>query len=165
MRISVFESPALQGVILTLKGSERAIAAEMRKRTRSMVEPEWRNELAQNSITRMENIALVNTARVTVSNQNVQLKAGQLAKKLSGGGRVWEVSHLVEFGADPEWERPATSVKGKGFRRRMGSRFRPRNMKGYVVYPAAADLIPRVAALWVQTVVRTFHELVEKEAR
>ena len=32
---------------------------------------------------------------------------------------------------------------------------------GYVVYPAAAEAIPRIASLWVQTAVRTLHELVE----
>lgn len=165
MRISVFDSAPLQGVILALKGAEREVAAQIRKATRQMVEPVWRQEIAQHTTGRMENRVLVDTARAAVTNQNVNLKAGHLSKRLSGGAPAYLVAPLVEFGADPTWKHEARSTRGRSYVRRMGSRFRPRNLKGYVAYPTAADVIPRIASLWVQTTVRTFYELVEKGAR
>lgn len=160
-RISVFRSPELQGVILALKGMDRELASQVRKHTRSMLTPTWKESLAQHSITRMENRVLVDTARTTVSDQNVTLSAGGLSKRLSGGAKAYELAPLVEFGTDPRRTTKATSPTGTEYRRAYGSRFRARNRKGYVAYPAAADEIPRLAALWVQTVVRTFNELIE----
>lgn len=162
MRISVLRSRELQGVILALKGMDRTLAAQVRKHTRAMIEKEWRGSLAQHTITRMENRVLVDTARASVTNQNVTLKAGTLSKKLSGGAKAYEVASLVEFGTDPKRTTRATSRTGKQYRREFGSRFRPRNRKGYVAYQAAADDIPRLASLWVQTVVRTFLEAIEE---
>lgn len=164
MRISVFRSPALQGTILALKGMDKELAKQIRQHIKAITVGEWKTELAQNSITRMENRVLVDSAKVSVSNQNITLKSGGTAKRLSGGARVRDVTSAVEFGRPAEGKSLSHSKTGKPYKRRHGTRFRPPNRKGYTVYPAAADAIPRIAALFVQTTVRTFHELVEKGA-
>jgi hypothetical protein len=43
--------------------------------------------------------------------------------------------------------------------------FGTRVSKGKVVFPAAAQVIPRIAALWIQTVIRTTYEQIEKVTR
>jgi hypothetical protein len=45
--------------------------------------------------------------------------------------------------------------------RNTTAQFKPRNRSGYVFYPAAKEMIPRLASLWVQTVVKTFADIFE----
>jgi hypothetical protein len=158
----VWDSRELQGTILALKGLDRETAAQLRKATRQLSEPEWRTAMAQESTTLLENRVLVSTARVSVTNQSVTLKAGQLTKKLSGGARIVDLTPSVEFGSSPERRIKQHSRAGKQYTRKQGPVFRKRNRNGYVAYQAAATFIPRVAALWVQTVVRTFYEALER---
>lgn len=164
LRIDVRSSRELQAVILSIRQANKTVQAEIRRHTKPMVQTEWRSALAQESLTRFENRVLVDTARVAVSNQNVKLKAGGLARRLRGGGRVRELAAQAEFGAGLSWA-TTRSRKGREYQRRSGDQFRPYNKSGYVAYPAAARIIPRLAALWVQTAVRTMHEAFERKTR
>ncbi|WNM25243.1 hypothetical protein [Demequina capsici] len=165
MRISVFESAPLQGVILALRGVDREVAAQLRKATRQVVEPVWRREVAQQAHTRLEVKVLSDTARASVSSANVTLKAGTLARKTSSGTPAWVLAMGAEFGGYKSTRYLTISKRGKQFKQRLGTRFKRPNHKGYVVYQAAAKAIPRIASLWAQTTVRTFHEIVEKGVR
>jgi len=166
MRISVFNSRELQGVILAMKSFDREVAKEIRQHTKAMIAPEWTQAVTERAATRLEHRVLAKTARVAVSNQNVTLKSAGVGRKLSGGLLPSQSWHAVEFGGDRTATRTyeARSRKGKNFRvtRRTQAQLRPRNKTGYVVYPAAAEIIPRLASLWTQTVVRTFHEIIER---
>lgn len=164
LRIDVNSSRELQALILSVRQANKDVQREIRQRTKPMVHTAWQKALAEQAMTRMEHIVLVNSARVTVSNQNVKLKSGQLAKRLSGGGRVFELSKLVEFGATPHKTEYTGTRKGTRFpvKRTVGTQFRAPKRNGYVAYQAAAQIIPRVASLWVQTAVRTFHEALER---
>ena len=163
--ISVFESPHIQGVILALRGMEKELAAQMRKATRSVAETEWRAILAHETDTMLENRVIVASARVSVTNTQVTLKAGQLTKKLSGGAPIFTMMPGTEWGTIPTRPVRSTSKKGKPYKRALGPVFKRRNKQGYVFGPAAAHAIPRIASLWVQTVVRTLHEAIEKGTR
>jgi len=143
LRIDVQSSRELQALILSVRRADREVQAQIRKQTRLVTTPEWQKALAEQAVTPFEHRVLVATARVAVSNQNVRLKSATLAKKLSGGGRVNDLAKQAEFGSN------------------RAAQFRKSNRKGYVVYPALAQIIPRIAALWVQTAVRTFHEALE----
>lgn len=166
MQISVFESAALQGTVLALKGMDRDLAAQIRKATKDVSQAEWTKDLARHASTTLENKVLVDTARVTVSNQNITLKAGQLKKKLHPGGPARSLlTPSVEWGSAADRNIKSTSSLGKPYTRKQGSTFRARNRKGYVAHQAAAGIIPRIASLWVQTTVRTFHEAIEKGTR
>ncbi|RJT89815.1 hypothetical protein D6T64_05630 [Cryobacterium melibiosiphilum] len=110
---------------------------------------------------------MVRTARVQVSDQNIKLKSGSLTKKLSGGLPVSEGAPVAEFGTKQDKKTTyARKSKGGGSHqvtRRTRHAFKPLNRKGYVVYPAAAEMIPRIASLWVQTTIRTFYEALERK--
>lgn len=164
--ISVFNSKELQAVILAMKGFDREVAKQIRKQTKAVIQPAWQKAVAENTSTRLEARVLANTARVAVSDQNVTLKSAAIGKTLSGGLKPSESYGGVEFGAEQGVKRTyaARSVKGKQFNvtRRTQHQLRPRKLTGYVVFPAVAEVIPRIAALWVQTTVRTFYELIEK---
>jgi hypothetical protein len=153
LRIDAAASRELQAVILALKQADKEVQKQVRTHTKGSILPEGQKGIREHVSTRMEHRVLADTARVTVSNQNVTLKAGGLQKRLSGGARASEIYAPVEFGTNREHK------KGNRHTRRQ---FRPMNRKGYAVYPTAADLIPRFAALWVQTTVRTMHEIFER---
>lgn len=165
-RISVFNSKELQGVILLMKGVDREIAKQIRRVTKPMVQAEWGKAIAERTSTRLEARVLADTARVAVSDQNVTLKSAGIGRKLSGGLLPSQSYAAVEFGADRSTRRgyDATNKQGTSYtvNRRTRMQLRPRKASGYVVFPAAAEVIPRLASLWVQTVVRTFHEQIEK---
>ena len=163
LRIDVHSSRELQALLLSIRQANREVQAQIRRHTRTVAEQAWRKALAEQAVTRVEHVVLVDTARVSMSNQNLKLKSGGLAKRISGGARVHEISRQVEFGSSLHWieytgRRGSTTFP---VRRTTGFQFRHENSKGWVVYPAAAQIIPRIAALWVQTAVRTFHEALE----
>jgi hypothetical protein len=167
MRISVYSSKELQGAILALRRLNNETNKEIRQQTREKVLPIWQEAVRSNVMTRLETRVLSDTARVAVSNQNVTLQSATLSKKLSGGLRPSESYPAVEFGAIQDQKAKtytATSRRGKSYSvtRHTNRQLRPRNNKGYVVYPAAADAIPKIASLWVQTIVRTFYEILER---
>lgn len=145
MRISVFNSKELQGTILLLKGADREIAKAIRQQTKRVIAPVWQEAVRGETRNALQVRVLSNTARVSVSDQNVTLSAAAIGRPLAGGGTPSELAVGAEFG----------SKKYKQF----GTRVK----KGRVVYPAAAHVIPRLASLWVQTTIRRFYELIERK--
>lgn len=166
-RISILASAQLQATVLLLKGMDRELASQVRKAIKTITQSEWQEAVRGRTQTALQVRVLSDTARVTVSDQNITLKSATIGKSLSGGLKPSDLAHNAEFGADRKFTRSytATSSKGKKFEvknRHTRKQFSARNLKGHVVYPAAAKIIPRIAALYVQTTVRTFHELIEK---
>jgi hypothetical protein len=164
-RISVFESAELQATILALRGMDKELAKQIRDQTRKVVEPVWAKAVAEETTTRLEVRTFAQNTRVLVSNQTVTLKAGHIGRAFKSGTKPFELTAAVEFGADQDRVRSVTRRTKKGsvtYKRHTTHQLRPRNPKGYVVWQAAANVIPRVASLWVQTTVRTFHEAFER---
>lgn len=164
MRITVFGSKELQSVILALRPLDRDTKREIRKHTKTMATPEWEQALNENASTRLEHRVLAQTGRVRVSDQNVMLTSATVGRALSGGLQPKRDAAAVEFGADDErvtYE--ATSRTGRRFKvtRNTRAQLRPRKRTGYVVYQAAADIIPRIASLWIQTAARTIYDKLE----
>jgi len=169
MRISIFSSKELQAVLLAMRSLDKELAKQLRQQTKAVVGPEWTKAVKENAQTRLEQRVLADTARVAISNQNVTLKSASVGRRLSGGLLPKESAYAVEFGADrfqPGQGRTyqSTSVRGNKFtvrNRNTVGQLRSRNKKGYVVYPAVAEVIPKIASLWVQTVMRGLHEAFE----
>lgn len=145
LRISAHSSQEIQAVILATKAVDRELRKQIRQHTRQMVLPEWQKAVAEHAHTRLEQRVLGATARALVSDQNVTLKAAHIGRSLSGGAKPPSIARGVEFGS------------GSGHKQ-----FKSRNNRGYVFFPAAAGIIPRIAALWAQTAARTLHEAFEK---
>lgn len=166
MRISVYSSKELQAIIVAMKALDRDTAKQIRAQTKKVVAPAWQKAVAENAASRLESRVLVNTARVRVTDQNVTLTSATIGRKLSGGLLPSRDYFAAEFGADQSKKTTyqATSKKGKRYSvtRRTTQQLRPRKQSGYVVYPAIAEIIPRIAALWTQTTVRGLHEAFEK---
>lgn len=166
LRISVFASKDLQRAILILKGTDKEISKEIRTRIRTFTNGEWQEAVRGRTSNAQEVKTLADTARVSVSNQNLTLKSASIGRSLSGGAKPSDIAKAVEFGAPQDTVKTytATSRKGKQFKvtRHTDRQFRSPSRSGYAAYPAAAQIIPRVAAFFAQTTVRTFRELIEK---
>lgn len=154
IQVSVRDSRELQAAVLAIRSVPKEIAKEIRKHTKAMAQPEWQKGLASRAKSRMDDKVLVRTARVQVRDTNVVLRSGAT-------GKLKDLTRPVEFGSDREqWNEYESSRKGTRFKvkRHTARQMAWRRKEGRVVYPTANDLIPRFAALWVQTVIRTFHE-------
>jgi len=165
VRITVFGSQELQATLLALKTLDRETRKQIRTHTKTMAEKEWGNALKEHALTTLEHKVLVATARVAVSDQNVTLKSASVGRKLSGGLNPKTDAAAVEFGADPgKVTYQATNRQGTTYNvtRNTRAQLRPRKSTGYVVYPAAASIIPRIASLWIQTTARTIYDMLDR---
>lgn len=158
-RIDVRGDKQLQAIILALKSSDREVRSAMRSFTKARIVKPWMSELLEASHTRLERLTIGATATVAVSDQNIRIQAATKGRKLSGGF-VPKVDYPgVEFGANHQKVRYMR--KGHPVRRNTTAQLRPRNRRGYVFYPTAKRMIPRLASLWVQTVVKTYADIFE----
>ncbi len=138
------ESAHLKATVLAMQVAPREIQSSIRKQTRTVGASVWRQELERRPAIEQQTRMLVNTARVTASNNGITLTAAtQKRPVLSGGGSPIRLGKAYEFG----------SKKGRGI---------PTTRRGgYVVYPALAEVAPRLISLWVQTVIKLTHDALE----
>ena len=170
LRISIRNSRELQATVLAIRTADSEVQKQIRAHTKAIATPEWKRALAEQSSLsasyRMQARVLVDTARVSVSNQNIKLSSATVGRPLSGGLSPKTGAAAAEFGADRSKRVSYSATRnGKTYPvrgRRTRAQLPPRNRKGWIFYPAAAQIIPRIASLWVQTAVRTFYEVVNR---
>lgn len=133
----------LQGVIVALKHSDRETRKSIRQYTKANMTRPWLDAIDKEASTVVERRVIASTATVAVSDQNIRIQSAAKGRPLSGGLNPKVHYGPVEFGSSRH------------------KQFRPRNRSGYVFYPAAKKMIPRLASLWVQTVVKTFADIFE----
>lgn len=153
MRLDVRRSRELTAVVQALAVVPREVAKETRARSKSVIAPEFKKGLAERAPAPIFFSRLVNRSTVYVTDRGVRMVAGSNAAK--GFPRE------TEFGAYREEFKTYSTRRGTTTRRtqRQFWHFQP---KGRVVIPTVSDMIPRIAALWVQTAVRTVFDLIEK---
>lgn len=159
-RISLLVSRDLQVLVTVARGLPAEVSKQLRAQTRRVVEPAFLEEMRSRGETRIEQKALVGTARVAVRDDNVILKAAQVGKV--GGVPASMIAGGGEFGGNPNRKVEQRSRSGKRYSRRMGPVFRPPRRKGYVFFPSVQAFIPRAGALWFQTAVRTVRDEFDK---
>lgn len=160
VQIDVRESREMQAALLALQTVGKEVKTQVRKYTRQMVLPEWKKGLEKRAASKLDTKVLVKSSSVTVRDTNVVLKSG--AK-----GKLKDITKPVEFGTDRDsWrEYQGRSPKGKSYnvKRHTRRQLAWSRQEGRVVYPTANELIPRIASLWVQTIIKTFYENMERK--
>jgi hypothetical protein len=158
------QSDELRSVLIALRAVDQTIAKRIRKSTQSELAPEWTEAVRGNSHTRLEVLALGNTARASVSSNGITLKAANVGRRLTRGFDPKTMYAGVEFGGDraKKVTYQARSSKGKTYSvtRRTQAMLPARRRQG-PAYTAAAEMIPRAAALWTQITVLTIAEAAE----
>lgn len=163
--IDLRSSRELRASFLAMRNAAPEIGKQLRAGIKTIALPEWQAALRNSAASPAQSTVLVGTAKVKVSNQNIRLSAGDSAKRLSGGARVRDLAHAAEFGADRDKRKTYQAHrKGRSFtvhNRHTTRQLRLPRRRGYVVYPAGAQIIPRIASLAVQTVVRTLLDAID----
>jgi hypothetical protein len=163
--LKVGSSRELQAVVLALKAMDRSLARDLRRDTVKIMNPVWKSLVAEKASWHMDDRVIVKGARIKGGNPPTMIAAAS-RRALSGGLVPVQSWPGFEFGAD----RNRTTTYARRNRRSGGShqvtRHTTRQLarrvpKGRVAFPAAAEIGPRLASLWVQTVVRRVHEAAE----
>jgi hypothetical protein len=160
-RISLLVDSPLRDLAFAM----REVPSETRKyigqETKKAALPIWQEEVRGRATTRVQIRTLVDTAKVGVTTRNVFLRSAQTGKLRSGVAAA-TLAAAAEFGMNPDRPIKQRSRRGKVYSRRIGNTFGYRSRAGKVVFPAAAESIPRFASLWIQTASRALYEADEK---
>ncbi|WP_025159365.1 hypothetical protein [Leifsonia aquatica] len=153
-QISLLIDSPLRDLLLRLRGVEADARKQALSAGRQTAGPIWQEELRGRAVSRLQVRVLSDTARVSVTARNIQLKSAT-AGKLSTGTPVSTLAAATEFGMSPGSLYTTISRKGKIYSRRAGATFGGRQKAGKVVYPAVDAAIPRVTSLIIQTITRS----------
>lgn len=159
-RISLLVSKDLQALVQAALSLPGEVSKQLRAQTRRVVEPAFQEEMRSRVGTRIEARVLLDTARVSVRDDNVILRTATIGKV--NGTPASVLAGPAEFGMNPGALIQTTSRKGKAYKRRIGPVFRRHVKQGHVFFPAVQAFIPRAGALWFQTTYRTVAETFEK---
>lgn len=153
-QISLLIDSPLRDLLLRLRGVDADARKHALTAARQDAGPIWQDELRERTATRLQVRALSDTARVSVTARNIQLKSAT-AGRLSTGTPVSQLAAATEFGMSPGALIYTHSPKGTAYARRAGSAFGPRKKSGKVVFPSVDDAIPRITSLVIQTTTRS----------
>lgn len=159
------QSPELDAVVLALRIAGKDLRKDLYARARSTILPEWQSTIEDKvGGNTLANQVLAKTARVQVGTRGIRLQSATSSRAISKGGfKPSENFAALEFGA--KWRK--ANIAGRrgqtkySYTREINTPFQHRKRKGYYVFPAADLIIKRVAALWVQSTVRTLRDAVE----
>lgn len=165
-RISLLVSRDMRVLVEAVRGMDAEVRKQIRTHTRNTAKQVWKDELAQQTTTRLQNRILVDSARLSVTDQNITMKSAQVGK-MSSGTPVSQLAGPAEFGSSPTRKVAQSSGRGpnKQYTRRLGNAFGAPRRKGKVFFPAAHESMARIGALWIQTAYRTVAETFEKAGR
>lgn len=156
--------PLLRGVVLALKAVDKPVRSEISKETRGTMNPVWRDAVASRARTRMDAATFGKGTRIAAGNP-ARAVAASSRRALSGGFTPDRDGRALEFGVDRGKESTYTRKSKHGTHQvtRHTRRGLPaRNRKGRVVFPAFAEVAPRMVSMYVQIVVRNIHKALEE---
>lgn len=169
-RIDVRTSRELQAAILAI----RAAPAEVRKRVRQVskarLEPDFMKRVSEraseSNVPRLSSAVIARSARISMSDQNVRMRAGSSTRALSGGLVPANYAKAVEFGSNrsttSKYKRRSPKGTTHTVTRNTTNQMPRRRQRGWAFYPTVQQMTPRYAALWVQTAIRTTAEALER---
>lgn len=164
LRIDARFSPELLATLAAIRAVPKTLQKMIRTQTKRVAGPEWTKALSQHADTRLERRVIVDTAVVSVSNQNVRIQSANKGRPLSGGLNPKQDWPAVEFGAQqqqPTTYNRKTKHGTNRVTRHTTRQLKPRRKGGYVFWQTAKEMVPRLGRLWVQTTVRTLGTALE----
>ncbi len=134
--MAVVRSANWDAAVAAMRGIDSSVAGAIQRYTKGMAEPETKKAVSQRSRTKLQRRVIASTTNVWVGNASVQVAAAETGA-LSGGLSMSQAGPPTEFG----------SIKYR--------QFGPRSRNGKAFYPAMKAMTPRIASLWIQTVMKT----------
>lgn len=168
MRLSAKDGPReLRAAVLALKAVDRDLRRDMNKRMRDTMNPVWKDTLAQHIGWAPEQVILKG-ARIAAGNPPALIAAGSTRPWRAGSTLTPRAHwHALEYGAGARgefvgYERLSPQGRRHTVRRRTKAHLKPRRRNGYVIGPTVAQVLPRMASLFVQSVVRSVMDALEE---
>lgn len=176
--LSIRTARPLQAVVLAMKLADRDLRKRMNNAVRDTINPVWRQAVARHVWDRLDQAVLSKGARIAAGNPPAAVAASS-RRRLRGGLVPVDDWARFEFGAVSRdayttYQRAAHTRRQAGrsvqvaahqVRRRTARQMPPRRTSGRVLYPAFAEVAPRVAALWAQIVVQQYAEASEEAGK
>lgn len=159
-RIDVRGSQELRDVFIALRGMDADVRRYLRAFTKSKMVTPWLQAINAEASTPLERSVIAGTSTIATSDQNIRVSAATKGRKMSGGLEPKVDYPAIEFGANRN-KRTTYTRKGKRVTRHTARQLRGRRRGGYVFYPAAEEMTPRLASLWVQTIVKGVSNIFE----
>lgn len=134
-----------------MKAVDRDVRTQVNRNIRGAMGDIWSQSVVDRFTRTRVDRAVFQGTGVRVSNSRVSLLAATRPRITA------DISRATEFG-DPSKTYETYSRQGHQVRRRTQNQLPGPNRRGRVVHPAFKLSIPRVASLYVQTVVRTIYD-------
>lgn len=167
--IDVRKGPAeLKAAVLSFKRVEQPIRRAVNTDMRQTMNPVWKAMIEGNARRgRQDQLVLGRGARIAGGNPP-SFKAAQSSRRLSGGLVPAESWAGFEFGAAGDsvttYRRRSLNGGSHDVTRHTERQLPARYRKGRVVFPAVAEIAPRVVSYWVQSIVRHVMQAAEGKA-
>lgn len=151
----------LRAAVLAMKRADATIRRDISQRMRATMGPVWKDAVNQHltGAGRMEAAMLTPGVRIAAGNPPA-LVAASSRRKIGNGLIPDQHAPGWEFGAG-DGTSQVTNRRGTTYRRHAKRHLPARRRAGHVVYPAAARVLPRIAAYWVQSIVKAFMDAAE----
>ena len=167
--LRVGDHEELQAAVLAMKAADRDLKRRINQATREKMNPVWRDLVKGNLFGDSVMAGKVLGAGVRIKAGNPpQAMAAQSARGVGDGKRVIPREHYAgwEFGVNrmaySHYERRNRTRPGThAVERRTMTGMPRRQPKGRVVYPAFAEIAPRMVSLWVQIIVKSYADAAE----
>lgn len=161
--LSVYAAPdELRAAVLAMKRADKAIRSDISARMRGAMSPEWKRIVGARAATKLERRLLLPGTRIAAGNPPA-LVAASGTRRFGNGLTPNRHAPGVEFGAH-DGESEVVNRRGTRYERHTMRHLPARRRAGRVVYPAAAELLPRIAAYWTQSIIRAFLDAADGKA-
>lgn len=166
--VDVFDSRELQATLLAFRILPKEVTSLTRKYTKQLVDAEWQKGLNARAATPLQRAVLARTATSSVTNSQVSMKSATKGFVGRSRGEKTPASELAggaEFGANiglyTKYQRRSKNGGTHQVSRRTMRHFGYFRKGGRVVFKTGEDLAPRIASMYVQTLLRTTAEAFE----
>jgi len=166
--LSVGDDRVLKAAVLAFKAADRDLRADINRATREKMNPVWRDVVQSRAAGQggLTSRMLGAGAKIAAGNPPVA-KAAQSTRKVGRGLVPADDYGPWEFGVPnrekfTRYTRRNRVAGGSHKVRRRTMRGLPSKASGgRVVYPAWSEVAPRMVSLWVQLIVKTYHDAAE----
>lgn len=165
--VSVRNLPELRGAVLALKAVDRDIRNAINRATRRELGGIWKDEL-QGRVSRFPRVDQLVLGKGALRAGNpIRLKAATSTRPLSGGLVPNLKAKGFEFGTDDREHKTTYTRRNRRnggthqVTRRTMRHLPRRTPEGRVIWPAAAETVPRITSLWVQIIVKHIYDAAE----
>lgn len=160
--LSVYGSDQLQAAVLAMRAADKDLRRDINTRARAVMGPEWTKSLSAR-LTHPSQRVITAGARIASGNPP-QLVAGNSKRRIGRGLIPSQHWAGFEYGA-ATYASPYERTSSKGVRHKVKRNTRAhlpgRTKRGHFIGPTVRDILPRLAALWVQTIIRTYLDALE----